>query len=96
MTKYEKHKETMISEELIDEAYRKLMPQTPDARVELAAAAVYTLIKSSKDFLTLEEAINAYSTEAERRGFRAGLILGLTVSSGSNLLKALKGAGAGH
>ena len=85
-----------ISEELIDEAYRKLMPQTPDARVELAAASVYTLIKSSKDFLTLEEAINSYSTATERRGFRAGLILGLTASSGGNLLKALKGAEAVH
>ena len=85
-----------ISEELIDEAYRKLMPQTPDARVEFAAASVYSMIKSNKDFLTLEEAINAYSTAAERRGFRVGLILGLTASSGGNLLKALRRAEAVH
>jgi len=66
-----------LTDEDLDMVYRTLMPDSPDPRVEAASEAVYKLIMGSPDFMRLEEAINGYTAEAERRGFIEGLKAGL-------------------
>lgn len=89
-------KDGLITEELIDAAYRRLMSQTPDARVEEAEEYAYALIEGYADFANLEEAINAYAAATEKRGFREGLIAGLRIASDAVLLKELQARGPIH
>lgn len=83
-------KEEELTEETIDAAYRRLMQQAPDARVEEAASYMYALIEGYDNFPNLEEAINAYSAATERRGFKEGLIIGLRMAEDANLLRDLQ------
>lgn len=69
-------KRTFTDEDL-EMIYRTLMPYGQDPRVERASEAVYRLITGSPDFMRLEEAINGYTAETERRGFIEGLKAGL-------------------
>lgn len=89
-------KDGLITEELIEAAYRKLMPQTPDDDVEEAAGGVYAMIMGYDDFANLEGAINAYSAATEKRGFREGLIAGLRIAADEALLKELQARPAVH
>lgn len=89
-------KEEELTEETIDAAYRRLMPQGQDSKVEEAAGYVYALIKGYADFPNLEEAINAYSAATERRGFKEGLIAGLRIASNEALLRELQTRGPMH
>jgi len=85
-----------ISEETIDRLYIKLMPRTPDPRVERAAGRIYAMIRGYADFLNLEEAINGYSAATERRGFKEGLLAGMRRALDEDLLKEVDGLTATH
>jgi len=84
-------KEEGLSEEAVNQLYRKLMPKTPDPKVEKAAAYVYTMIKGYDNFLHLEEGINAYSAAAEWRGFKEGLLIGIRMALDEDLINELIG-----
>jgi len=83
-------KEENLSEETVALVYRKLMPRTPDPKVERAAGYVYSMIKGYDDFLNLEEAINGYSAAAEWRGFKEGLLIGMRMAIDVSLIEELK------
>ena len=84
-------KDQGLSEETVAQVYRKLMPKTPDPKVEKAAAYVYSMIQGYTDFLNLEEGINAYSAAAEWRGFKEGLLIGMRMALDEDLIDELRG-----